>query len=352
MFRYFFIVTISLLFSNDLLGQSLISGQVSDGFTHDPLPYVNVYINNSTIGTSTNERGEYSLNIPKGQHDLVFSLVGYHSHKLPVSLVGMDSSKLNVRLNPAKTLLGTVQVRGSSDKEWEKLIKQFNRIFLGETRSASNCVIKNDWCIDLTSLRMEGKKVLSARASQPLEIENLSLGYKISYELQNFSATEENEQFSGNVFFVELQPKDVGQAETWAKNRNDSYSGSLRHFFNSIMTKRVSSEGFALVECKLSNDNKLQELGSYDPMSMRVDSLKDRLRIWLPSAIQVSFENPSLSGSRLVGNIINNKGYIDIDDCGMLLDPLAVIITGYLGIFRVAKLLPDDYRPAVSGAKR
>ena len=199
---------------------------------------------------------------------------------------------------------------------------------------------------------MEGKKVLSARASQPLEIENLSLGYKISYELQNFSATEENEQFSGNVFFVELQPKDVGQAETWAKNRNDSYSGSLRHFFNSIMTKRVSSEGFALVECKLSNDNKLQELGSYDPMSMRVDSLKDRLRIWLPSAIQVSFENPSLSGSRLVGNIINNKGYIDIDDRGMLLEPLAVIITGYLGGFRVANLLPDDYRPAVSGAKR
>ena len=349
--KCFLIAVISVFFVKDLRAQKLIFGQVLDGATREPLPYVNVYINNSTLGTVTNERGEYSLQIPKGRCELVFSLVGYNSNKLPFSVVDTDTSKLDIKLDPSKTQLETVHIRGTTDKEWEKLIKQFNRIFLGSTRSASNCIIKNAWCVDLESLRIEGKKVLTARASQPLQIENLSLGYKINYELQKFAATEENERFSGNVFFVELQPTDAGQAQTWGKNRDDSYKGSLRHLFNSMLTKQVRKEGFVLSKCSLSSDNKVQDIASYDPASIRIDSLKDGLRIWLPNAIQISYENHSVSGSNLVGNIFQNKGYIDIDNRGMLLDPLALVITGYLGEFRVANLLPDDYQPDVSETK-
>lgn len=351
MARCIFIVTISLFFTKDAFGQKLIFGRVSDGVTREPLSYVNVYINNSTIGTAANERGEYSLKIPKGKNELVFSLVGYLSQKLNVSVAESDTTKLDITLTPSKKYLEAVIVRSSEDKEWEKLMKQFRPIFLGDARSASKCVIKNDWCIDLTHQRIEGKKVLMASASQPLDIENLFLGYRISYELQNFAATDDNERFSGNVFFVELQTKDEGQRETWTKNRSDSYEGSLRHLFNSILTKQVNNEGFALSECRLLNNNKLQEIGSYDPTSIRIDSLKDRLRIWLPNVIQISYENPSLSNSQLVGTILNSKGYIDIDERCMLLDPLAVTITGYLGEFRVANLLPDDYRPGISGTK-
>ena len=65
MIKCFLIAAISLLFVKDLHAQKLIFGQVLDGSTREPLPYVNVYINNSTIGTVTNERGEYSLKIHK-----------------------------------------------------------------------------------------------------------------------------------------------------------------------------------------------------------------------------------------------------------------------------------------------
>lgn len=349
MFRYLFIVVFTLLFAKDLAGQKLIFGQVTDGSTQEVLPYVNVYINNSTIGTNTNERGDYSLKIPGGKYELVFSSVGYLSKKLPVSVASADTFKLDIKLMPMQKHLQTVTIEGSPDKEWEKLIKQFNRVFLGDTKSASSCVIKNDWCIDLTSQRMGGKKILIARATQPLEIENFSLGYKIIYELLNFSSAEENVRFSGNVYFIELKPKDESQAEHWFRNRMDSYKGSLRHFFNSILTNKVTEEGFELVKCRLLSDGKLKEVGPYKPSAIRLDSLKGGFRIWLPNVIQIIYENPSEPNTQLQGTILNGKGYMDVDDSGMLLDPLAVTITGYLGVFRVADLLPDNYRPNVSG---
>jgi hypothetical protein len=306
---------------------------------------VNVYINNSTIGTSTNERGEYSLKIPKGFHELVFSSVGYLSKKLPISVIGIDTARSDVKLMPDQKQLETVTLRSDADKEWEKLIKQFTKIFLGDTRSASNCVIKNDWCVDVANQRVGGNKLLTARASQPLEIENFSLGYRIRYELLNFSAMQENIRFSGNVYFIELQPKDEDQAEAWLRNRMDSFKGSLRHLFNAILTNQVTAEGFTLVECRILKDGKLQEIASYDPASIRHDTVKGGFRIWLPKAIQIIYENPSIPNSQLTGTILNGSGYIDIDDTGMLLDPLAIEITGYLGDFRVANLLPDNYRP-------
>jgi hypothetical protein len=125
----------------------------------------------------------------------------------------------------------------------------------------------------------------------------------------------------------------------------DSFKGSLRHLFNAILTNQVTAEGFTLVECRILKDGKLQEIASYDPASIRHDTVKGGFRIWLPKAIQIIYENPSIPNSQLTGTILNGSGYIDIDDTGMLLDPLAIEITGYLGDFRVANLLPDNYRP-------
>ena len=58
MIKCFLIAAVSVLFDKDILAQKLIFGQVLDGSTREPLPYANVYINNSTVGTVTNERGE------------------------------------------------------------------------------------------------------------------------------------------------------------------------------------------------------------------------------------------------------------------------------------------------------
>lgn len=57
---------------------SHIHGHVLDAKTNEHMPFVNVYLKGTTIGTTTNESGHYHLeNLPLGKHTIVVSLMGY-----------------------------------------------------------------------------------------------------------------------------------------------------------------------------------------------------------------------------------------------------------------------------------
>ena len=53
-----------------------ISGLVTDT-DQKPLPFATLYIEGTTIGTTTNSAGIYSLDIPEGDHVIIFQYVGY-----------------------------------------------------------------------------------------------------------------------------------------------------------------------------------------------------------------------------------------------------------------------------------
>lgn len=65
--------------------QTSISGTVTDKQTGDPLPGVSVLVKGTSLGTSTDLEGRYTLEIPSGKAVLVFSFVGYKSREVPVS---------------------------------------------------------------------------------------------------------------------------------------------------------------------------------------------------------------------------------------------------------------------------
>lgn len=55
-----------------------IEGQVLDA-QGEPLSYVNVYVKNTSNGTTTNVDGYYELNLASGTYDIVFQYVGYNT---------------------------------------------------------------------------------------------------------------------------------------------------------------------------------------------------------------------------------------------------------------------------------
>ncbi len=59
--------------------ETIISGQVVDGADQSPMPGVTVVIENSTIGTATDGNGEFTLRLPAGTYNIVFSFIGYES---------------------------------------------------------------------------------------------------------------------------------------------------------------------------------------------------------------------------------------------------------------------------------
>ena len=56
-----------------------VSGRVTDE-SDAPIPGVNVLVKGTTVGTTTDTDGRFSLDVPDANSVLVFSFIGYHKH--------------------------------------------------------------------------------------------------------------------------------------------------------------------------------------------------------------------------------------------------------------------------------
>src|SRR5690349_15460265 len=107
-----------------------IEGRVIDAATLEPLPFANVFINNTTIGISTDVSGNFKLqNVPAGNHEVVFSFVGYGTYQSRYQVNENEVTRVNIRLTPAQQVLDEVAVKSSRDKTWEKQLKRFEKVF-------------------------------------------------------------------------------------------------------------------------------------------------------------------------------------------------------------------------------
>jgi CarboxypepD_reg-like domain len=81
---------LSLLFFGISLGlkAQVISGQIFDARSKEPLPFVSVTIKNTTKGTSSREDGSFSITVPNRDTELIFSSLGYFPKVLKASKVG------------------------------------------------------------------------------------------------------------------------------------------------------------------------------------------------------------------------------------------------------------------------
>lgn len=84
------------------MAQFTVSGKVTDNRNNEPLIGANVLIKGSTIGTVTNEEGEYQLSYAQNQVTLVVSYVGYQQKE--VSLTGQQNLTQNFQLTEARSL--------------------------------------------------------------------------------------------------------------------------------------------------------------------------------------------------------------------------------------------------------
>ena len=74
-----------------------VRGRVTDADTGEPIPAVNVYYGKQkTVGTTTNDKGRYTLQAPDKGDTLVFSYVGYQTYKIYIK--AGEKKTLNVKL--------------------------------------------------------------------------------------------------------------------------------------------------------------------------------------------------------------------------------------------------------------
>ena len=70
-----------------------LAGKISDGLEN--LPYVNIYIQNTKLGTSSNEDGYYQIkNIPSGTYKIVVSSLGYKTKTIEITFNKNENEKI------------------------------------------------------------------------------------------------------------------------------------------------------------------------------------------------------------------------------------------------------------------
>jgi hypothetical protein len=101
---------------------SQIKGTITDN-KNKPLPSVNIYIENTFTGTTTNEAGIYELNISKlGDYVIVYQYLGYKTLKKSVSVDTLPFT-LNIQLVEEEISLNEVVIN-SDENPADKIIRK------------------------------------------------------------------------------------------------------------------------------------------------------------------------------------------------------------------------------------
>lgn len=344
--------------------KGVLHGVAIDSASRETLPFANIFVNNTTIGTSADQNGEFELkNLEPGFNDIVFSYVGYHPRIIRFYVAeGTSVSAGSIALLQKPEEMEEVQISSKRDKDWEKKLKRFEKFFLGESNNSENCKIQNPWVINFSE--NSSKSSLEASASEPIEIFNYGLGYKIYFYMTNFSANPEKYQIVGQFRFEEAEPLETKQAVSWKKNRIDTYHGSERHLFKAIIDGRAAEEGFKLYVEKpgsalsvrsdiFSNELNKSVIPFNTKEAVKKGKVPGQYIVTLPPRLEVHYTNEYATKKYYrdvpfqVSWLEVEKEELIISESGVVLNSIDLITSGAVSASRVADLLPLNFSPNI-----
>lgn len=353
----FFSLTLFSLYNSFAQRHHTLNGTVIDQKTQKAIPFASVFLEGTTFGTHTDSLGIFRIkNIVDGQYRLVVSMVGYKTVLETISIEKSITLPI-ITLNEDNVLLDEVKIVGNKDIEWEKRYKTFEKAFLGEDYNKREVILVNREVIDFQF--DNEKKVLKAKANQPIIIENKTLGYRINYTLQDFELDNKTTSYRGLTHFEFLTPTDEKEAETWIKNRKTAYKGSINHFLNALINNNLKKEGF---DAFYLNANYVNISGKsplfYDMSSKRhfpvnpLEFVKNNPTSWRNIQIKYPIEviytkktvsKPIFQDAPFAYSIIIQKDKTTVNENGFIDNPYAFELKGDMGKKAMKDLLPIDY---------
>lgn len=233
-----------LLTSCVCYAQTDLGGKVLAADNKLPVASANVYISNSSVGTITDEKGQFIIrNFPAGRYDLVISCIGYETQVVTLSSAQLPPL-LTIFLKPKVNELQEVIVEPYEKNGWERWGSFFMENFIGTSAFSRDCKLLNK---EVIKFRFSKKNnTLKAIANDRLVIENRALGYVLKYDLTRFEYDFGTRIFlyQGYPLFEEIETKRKGLQKRWAENREDAYYGSVMHFMRSLFRNKLVEQNF------------------------------------------------------------------------------------------------------------
>ena len=253
------------------------------------------------------------------------------------------------RLRSSVTGLDTLQVVEELPRRWRRQLRLFTKEFIGESGNGDRTEILNPYRLEFE----DEDGVFTAKAPEPLIIENLSLGYRITYILTRFIIDRQRGMIHirGPFHFEEIESDDDQEKERWAEQRERTFQGSLQHLLWSLQRDVPFFQGFTVKIDKRYNApysrGRQSELFSSEDVQLfepTDDEYMKRMRF--SDYLYVEHRDDKswieLSGYEAY---VHESGYV----YAPAHSPGSLIVHGDLSKRRVADLLPREYgmRPSM-----
>ena len=320
----FFFLFFCSLFSN----AQIFKGTVLDAKTKRALESVSIYFDNTTIGTTTNEKGEFSIAYNDAvQSVLVISFLGYDKIFIPDYRNKQD---LTLLLKEAINQLDEVVIDADDGMPRAQKLRWFRKEFLGKSEFGKSCKITNEK--DLRFRYNKQERILMAWANKPVTIKNKSLKYEVNFDIIDFEIVIGNWNassviYTGTAFYKDLNSNTKKRI---LKNREKAYDGSVQHFMRALYNKQLEEQGYVFgVKGFKVNPYEYFTIIDTGKYGYKIVALKEKLDVFYKdlteSVIQVTVKEFKVDK---YGN------YAPIPD---------VLFGGEMGSQRVGDALPLDY---------
>ena len=317
-----------------------ISGIVLDNSTNEPLLNVNIYISNTTWGTTTQMDGSFILkDIIPGNHDIVFSMIGYDTEAQLVKIADSSDVHLSIRLIPKIYKFSDINITAERPGEWFNDLEVFEKKFFGYSPYRINCKIINPYLINFSH---PYSSILIAESEYPIEIINYDLGYKISCEINEFKYDESHRKldYTYKLFFSEIDTNDATLIEKWKLTREKKYKESIAYFVRSLIAGNFRQAGFELALVYKPGREGMDILDSKG--ILKKESSGDTIKIEFEDYLRVINHN---NEDRIMNTswIQLNYPSITLDEFGYPLEKNAITLLGAWSEAGVAGFLPKYY---------
>ena len=338
-----------------------IEGTVYDDKTKEPITGVVVYLNGTSIITTSDQTGHFKLLVENEINTtLVFSHLSYEP------LVINNPFKLDETsffLKEKQYTLSEVTVIADRYSRADKL-KVFKEQFLGKSAAGKSCIIQNE---EVLVLNYDNDTyTLSGYAVSPLIIENKYLAYQIHFDLQSFTIQYSKNtlntnrativSYKGNSSFIDQNPNST----LYARRRGEVYLRSSQYFWKNFVEQTLTEakfktfHGFKMVEAvdgEIVTGYQTMELDKYFDISdlppQKVVSILPETNI---SRTHISVQEGTIYG--VIRVLFNNKFSSEVvfltdrflvDSYGNPNTIEEIIFFGEMGKQRLGELLPQNY---------
>ncbi|MBS1529748.1 MAG: carboxypeptidase regulatory-like domain-containing protein, partial [Bacteroidetes bacterium] len=392
------LIVLTFLLPRMVLAQYAVTGKVLDRENGSAVANANVFLNNATIGDKTGPDGTFKFQqVKAGTYHLIVSMIGFNTFETAIN-VNSDIKLPDIYIDRKIAMLSEVRITPVEDPDRNNNIELFKQVFLGTSQLAKQCKLVNPEVLDFDYDKKS--RILTAKSSDLLVIENYALGYRIKYLLSDFMYDQAGSRFryGGRSFFEEMKGSD-SQRKKWNEARQEAYKNSLQHFLRSAIDNQLKEAGFTVFRLQKNPDRPADSLINkkiaFFSILKKERPYRDSLDLWIKRSklpkISPGVQPVNLTGEDIIqpkdkrgfyalecendplyvvhndarpakstavllnrlrdqnnnsATLVNfNQPIVFMDQRGILANPESLSFIGVWANKKIADLLPDNYEP-------